>query len=53
MLTHVSYEGVFFSIDFFLNIHILSVIKCQKGTAKFSIGDVVRHKHFDFRGVDI
>ena len=22
-----------------------------KGTAKFSIGDVVRHKHFDFRGV--
>ena len=20
-------------------------------TAKFSIGDVVRHKHFDFRGV--
>jgi len=39
-----------FSIDFFLNINILEKLMAEN-TAKFSIGDVVRHKHFDFRGV--
>ncbi len=39
-----------FSIDFFLNINILGKLMSEN-TAKFSIGDVVKHKHFDFRGV--
>ena len=43
-------EDVFFSIDFFLNIHILMLLMAEN-TAKFSIGDVVKHRHFDFRGV--
>ena len=34
---------------FFLNIHSLDLMSSQK--AKFSIGDIVKHKHFDFRGV--
>ena len=39
-----------FSIDFFLNINTLKQSMAEF-TAKFSIGDVVKHKHFDFRGV--
>ena len=39
-----------FSIDFFLNINTLKQLMAEF-TAKFSIGDVVKHKHFDFRGV--
>ena len=42
-------KAIFF-IDFYLNINIL-VLLMSKNTAKFSIGDVVKHKHFDFRGV--
>jgi len=41
---------VYFSIDFFLNINILLILMTTN-IAKFSIGDVVKHKHFDFRGV--
>ena len=39
-----------FSVDFFLNINTLKQLMAEL-TAKFSIGDVVKHKHFDFRGV--
>jgi len=39
-----------FSIDFFSNSNILDRSMAES-TAKFSIGDVVKHKHFDFRGV--
>ena len=39
-----------FSVDFFLNINTLKQLMAEF-TAKFSIGDVVKHKHFDFRGV--
>ena len=39
-----------FSIDFFLNINILGKLMSEN-TAKFSIGEVVKHRHFDFRGV--
>ena len=39
-----------FSIDFYLNLNIL-LLSMAENTAKFSIGDVVKHKHFDFRGV--
>ena len=49
MLTHVV-PKVYFSIDFFLNINILVSLMAET-TAKFSIGDVVKHKHFNFRGV--
>ena len=49
MLTYVTLK-VYFSIDFFLNIHIL-IVSMSVNTAKFSIGDVVKHKHFNFRGV--
>ena len=49
MLTHVTLK-VYFSIDFFKNIHILEK-SMAINTAKFSIGDVVKHKHFEFRGV--
>ena len=38
-----------FLLIFFLNIHSLDLMSPQK--AKFSIGDIVKHKHFDFRGV--
>ena len=44
------YQRCIFSIDFFLNINILKQPMAQI-IAKFSIGDVVKHKHFDFRGV--
>ena len=39
-----------FFIDFFLNTNILLLLM-GINTAKFSIGDIVKHKHFDFRGV--
>ena len=39
-----------FYVDFILNIHIL-IRHMGINTAKFSIGDVVKHKHFNFRGV--
>ena len=39
-----------FSIAFFINSNNICVSMAEN-TAKFSIGDVVRHKHFDFRGV--
>ena len=38
-----------FLLIFFLNIHSLDLMSLKK--AKFSIGDIVKHKHFDFRGV--
>ena len=38
-----------FFIDFFFQIPIFIDVSIQK--AKFSIGDIVKHKHFDFRGV--
>ena len=34
---------------FFLKIHSFNLMNLKK--AKFSIGNIVRHKHFDFRGV--
>ena len=49
MLTYVALK-VYFSIDFFFKINTL-VILMSENIAKFSIGDVVKHKHFDFRGV--
>ncbi len=42
--------GIFFSIDFFFNILIFKLSMTVR-TSKFSIGDVVKHKHFNFRGV--
>ena len=39
----------FFLLIFFFKTSILKLMSIQK--AKFSIGDIVRHKHFDFRGV--
>ena len=41
---------LFFTIDFFLNVTTLTCLMAIN-TAKFSIGNVVKHKHFDFRGV--
>ena len=41
----------FFTIDFFLNVTNLNLFLMTINTAKFSIGNVVKHKHFDFRGV--
>ena len=38
-----------FSIDFFFSNTHTNIVSIQK--AKFSIGDVVKHRHFDFRGV--
>ena len=38
-----------FLLIFFLKIHSFILMNLKK--AKFSIGDIVRHKHFDFRGV--
>jgi heat shock protein HspQ len=49
MLTYVALK-VYFSIDFFFKVNTL-VILMSENIAKFSIGDVVKHKHFDFRGV--
>ena len=46
----MSQRNNIFSIDFFLNINILVLLMAET-TAKFSIGDVVKHKHFNFRGV--
>jgi heat shock protein HspQ len=43
-------EGEFFSIDFFVKISILK-LSMAINKAKFSIGDIVKHKHFNFRGV--
>ena len=40
--------NIFFYWFFFKNTHIYEV---TVQNAKFSIGDVVKHKHFDFRGV--
>ena len=39
-----------FSIAFFIDLNNIR-ISMAENTAKFSIGDVVKHKHFDFRGV--
>ena len=47
-ISRLTKQLYFFYCFFFSNIHIQSV-SIQK--AKFSIGDVVKHKHFDFRGV--
>ena len=48
ILTDSQNNHIFF-IDFFIQIFIIYDVSIQK--AKFSIGDVVKHKHFDFRGV--
>ena len=40
-----------FSIDFFFKYPYSRYNRMATNTAKFSIGDVVKHKHFDFRGV--
>ena len=40
---------IFFYWFLNLNTHIITVMSIQK--AKFSIGDIVKHKHFDLRGV--
>jgi len=42
---------VFFSIDFFIKYTHPQYYLMAVNTAKFSIGDVVKHRHFDFRGV--
>ena len=42
-------QSHFFLLIFFFKRPILNPVSFQK--AKFSIGDVVKHKHFDFRGV--
>tara|TARA_B110000438_G_scaffold6099_1_gene6066 strand:+ start:309 stop:707 length:399 start_codon:yes stop_codon:yes gene_type:complete len=42
-------KQLYFFIDFYFLIPILMVMAIQK--AKFSIGDIVKHKHFEFRGV--
>ena len=47
-ISRLTKQSYFFYWFFFSNIHICSV-SIQK--AKFSIGDVVKHKHFEFRGV--
>ena len=50
MLTYPYNFELFFTIDFFLNVTTLTCLMAIS-TAKFSIGNVVKHKHFDFRGV--
>ena len=50
MLTQDSFEVYFFLLIFF-KIYIFLVYLMAKDTAKFSIGDIVKHKHFNFRGV--
>ena len=47
-ISRLTKHSYFFYWFFILNIHIYCV-STQK--AKFSIGDIVKHKHFDFRGV--
>ena len=47
-ISRLTKQSYFFYRFFFSNIHIYNV-SIQK--AKFSIGDIVKHKHFDFRGV--
>ena len=47
-ISRLTKQSYFFYWFFFSNIHICRV-SIQK--AKFSIGDVVKHKHFEFRGV--
>jgi len=42
-------KHLYFFIDFYFLIPILIAMAIQK--AKFSIGDIVKHKHFEFRGV--
>ena len=50
MLTQDSFEVYFFLLIFF-KIYIFLVYLMAKDIAKFSIGDIVKHKHFNFRGV--
>ena len=50
MLAYPYNFELFFTIDFFLNVTTLTCLMAIS-TAKFSIGNVVKHKHFDFRGV--
>ena len=50
MLAYPYNFELFFTIDFFLNVTTLTFLMAIN-TAKFSIGNVVKHKHFDFRGV--
>ncbi len=50
MLTQDSFEVYFFLLIFF-KIYIFFVYLMAKDIAKFSIGDIVKHKHFNFRGV--
>jgi len=42
-------KHLYFFIDFYFLTPILISMAVQK--AKFSIGDIVKHKHFEFRGV--
>jgi len=42
-------KHLYFFIDFYFLTSILIAMAIQK--AKFSIGDIVKHKHFEFRGV--
>ncbi len=52
MLTHVITKGYFLLLIFFKIILSLNQnYSMAVNRAKFSIGDVVRHRHFDFRGV--
>ena len=51
MLTYPYNFESFFTIDFFLNVTNLNLFLMTINTAKFSIGNVVKHKRFDFRGV--
>ena len=50
MLAYPYNFELFFTIDFFPNVTTLTFLMAIN-TAKFSIGNVVKHKHFDFRGV--
>ena len=51
MLAYPYNFETFFTIDFFLNVTNLNLFLMTINTAKFSIGNVVKHKRFDFRGV--
>ena len=50
MLTYVNLKVYFFLLIFFKIYLSLSYLMAIN-TAKFSIGDVVKHRHFNFRGV--
>ena len=50
MLTHVRQKVYFFLLIFF-KIYLFCYLSMPVNTAKFSIGDIVKHKHFNFRGV--